>query len=82
VIAADHGVYAAYGYEAMRLFIDAYAAVGPKLPAIVDWLHGVRNRPGVIGTYSFDALGDTTLRTVGLYQVTGARLAWVGPISG
>jgi branched-chain amino acid transport system substrate-binding protein len=82
LIGLYHDVYAAYGYEAMRLFIDAYAAAGPKLPAIVDWLHGVRNRPGVIGTYSFDARGDTTLRTVGLYRLFNVGFTWLGPISG
>jgi branched-chain amino acid transport system substrate-binding protein len=77
-----HDVWAAYGYEAMRLFIDAYASAGPKRRAIVDWLHGVRHRQGVIGTYGFDARGDTTLRTVGLYQVFSGGFAWLGPISG
>jgi branched-chain amino acid transport system substrate-binding protein len=82
VIAAAHDVYAAYGYEAMRLFIDAYAAAGPKPAAITDWLHGVRNRAGVIGTYSLDSRGDTTMRAVGLDAVRGGRLTPAGTISG
>jgi branched-chain amino acid transport system substrate-binding protein len=81
-IAAYHDVYAAYGYEAMRLFVDAYAAAGPNRRAVVDWLHGVRDRPGAIGTYGFDAHGDTTVRTVGLYRIRKGALAWAGPISG
>jgi branched-chain amino acid transport system substrate-binding protein len=82
VIAAYHDVYAAYGYEAMRLFIDAYAAAGAKRPAILDWLHGVRHRQGVIGTYSFDRAGDTTVRTVGLYAIRGGAFTAAGTVTG
>jgi branched-chain amino acid transport system substrate-binding protein len=77
-----HDPYAAYGYEAMRLFIDAYTAAGAKRPAIVDFLHGVQNRAGVIGTYGFDANGDTTMRTVGLYGIRGGALTFVRAVSG
>jgi branched-chain amino acid transport system substrate-binding protein len=77
-----HDPYAAYGYEAMRLFIDAFTAAGPKHPAIVDFLHGVKNRAGVIGTYGFDAHGDTTMRTVGLYAIRGGLLTFERAISG
>jgi branched-chain amino acid transport system substrate-binding protein len=82
VIDAYHDVYAAYGYEAMRLFIDAYAAAGAKLPAVRDWLHGVRDRAGVIGTYSFDRAGDATLKTIGLYAIRGGAFTAAGTISG
>jgi branched-chain amino acid transport system substrate-binding protein len=82
VIAAYHDVYAAYGYEAMRLYIDAYAAVGAGRPAIIRWLRGVRRRPGVIGTYSLDRHGDTTLRTIGLNVVRGGALSPAGTVSG
>jgi branched-chain amino acid transport system substrate-binding protein len=82
MITTYHDVYAAYGYEAMRLFMDAYTAAGPNRQAITDWLHGVRNRAGAIGTYSFDRRGDTTLRTIGLYAVRGGALTWLKPING
>jgi branched-chain amino acid transport system substrate-binding protein len=82
VINRYHDPYAAYGYEAMRLFVDAYNGAGAKRPAIVDFLHGVQNRAGVIGTYGFDANGDTTSRTFGLYGIRGGELTWVGPVSG
>ena len=82
VINRFHDPYAAYGYEAMRLFIDAYAAAGAQRPAIVGFLHGVRDRPGVIGTYGFDANGDTTSRTYGLYTIRGGQLTWARAISG
>jgi branched-chain amino acid transport system substrate-binding protein len=82
VIAAYHDVYAAYGYEAMRLFIDAYAAAGANRLAIIQWLQDVRRRPGVIGTYSLDRHGDTTTRTIGLYAIRGGALTAVGTVSG
>jgi len=82
IINLYHDPYAAYGYEAMRLFIDAYNGAGAKPPAIVDFLHGVQSRAGVIGTYGFDAHGDTTARTFGLYGIRGGRLTWVGPVTG
>jgi branched-chain amino acid transport system substrate-binding protein len=82
VIAAYGDVYAAYGYEAMRLFIDAYTQAGPNRLAIVEWLQDVRNRAGVIGTYSLDRRGDTTLRSVGVYAIRGGALAPAGTVSG
>jgi branched-chain amino acid transport system substrate-binding protein len=72
--------YAAQGYEAMRLLLDAVAAVGPRRAAVVRWLRGVRDRKGVVGTYSFDRFGDTTLRDYGLYGIRGGALRWVGVV--
>jgi hypothetical protein len=39
-------------------------------------------RQGVIGTYSLDRHGDTTMRTIGLYAVRGGALTAVGTVSG
>jgi branched-chain amino acid transport system substrate-binding protein len=72
--------YAVQGYEAMRLVLDAVAAVGPNRRAVVDWLHDVRNRQGVLGTYGFDRFGDTTLRAYGLYRIRRGELRWAGAI--
>ena len=70
--------YAVQGYEAMRLVLDAVAAVGPRRRAVVTWLHDVRNRQSVLGTYGFDRFGDTTLRDYGLYRIRGGALQWAG----
>jgi branched-chain amino acid transport system substrate-binding protein len=72
--------YAAQGYEAMRLLLDAVAAVGPRRRAVVRWLRGVRDRQSVLGTYSFDRFGDTTLRDYGLYRIRGGELRWAGAV--
>jgi branched-chain amino acid transport system substrate-binding protein len=72
--------YAAQGYEAMRLFLDAVSAVGPRRRAVVRWLRAVRDRQSVLGTYSFDRFGDTTLRDYGLYAIRGGFLRWAGVV--
>jgi branched-chain amino acid transport system substrate-binding protein len=82
LFARFHDPNALYGYEAMRLLIDAVNATGPDRTAIVNWLHSVQNRAGVIGTYGFDANGDTTLRTYGLYTIRSGRLTWSGTVTG
>jgi branched-chain amino acid transport system substrate-binding protein len=82
IINRYHDPYAAYGYEAMRLLIDAFTAAGPQRAGIVGFLHGVQNRAGVIGTYGFDANGDTTVRTVGLYGIRRGALTFVRSVSG
>jgi branched-chain amino acid transport system substrate-binding protein len=72
--------YAVQGYEAMRLVLDAVAAAGPGRRAVIRWLHGMRNRQSVLGTYSFDRFGDTTLRDYGLYRIRGGELQWAGMV--
>jgi branched-chain amino acid transport system substrate-binding protein len=72
--------YAVQGYEAMRLVLDAVAAVGPRRRAVIRRLHDVRNRQSVLGTYSFDRFGDTTLRNYGLYRIRGGELQWAGVV--
>ena len=42
---------------------------------------GVQNRASALGTYGFDANGDTTLRTYGLYTIRGRPLRWAGPVT-
>jgi branched-chain amino acid transport system substrate-binding protein len=72
--------YAVHGYEAMRLVLDAVAAVGPRRRAMIRWLRGVENRPSVLGAYEFDRFGDTTLRDYGLYRIRGGELEWAGAV--
>jgi branched-chain amino acid transport system substrate-binding protein len=79
-IGSNADPYALYGYEAMRLVIDAVNAVGPDHAAMANWLRTVNGRAGVIGTYGFDANGDTTTKTYGLYGIRGGRLTWAGTV--
>jgi branched-chain amino acid transport system substrate-binding protein len=71
------GPYKAYGYEAMRLIINGINLGGPTRDGVLGFLRNVRNRVSVLGTYGFDANGDTTLRTIGLYTIRGRALRFV-----
>ena len=72
--------YAIYGYEAMRLVLEAAAAVGPSRQAVIEWLRDMPARAGALGTYRFDSYGDTTLRSYGLYRVRQGALWWAGAV--
>ncbi|NUT57028.1 MAG: branched-chain amino acid ABC transporter substrate-binding protein, partial [Thermoleophilia bacterium] len=72
--------YAIYGYEAMRLVLEAVAAVGPNRQAIIEWLRDMPARAGAVGTYRFDRYGDTTLRSYGVYRVRQGALWWAGAV--
>jgi branched-chain amino acid transport system substrate-binding protein len=57
--------YAVYGYEATKVVIDAVARVGKKdRAAVVAAIAATKDFDGALGTWSFDANGDTTLKTV------------------
>ncbi len=63
------------------MILDGIAAGATTRPALIAWLHTVQNRPSALGTYGFDANGDTTLRTIGLYRISNYALRFVGPIT-
>ena len=65
----------------MKVILDGIAAGATNRTALTAWLHTVQNRPSRIGTYGFDANGDTTLRTYGLYTVNRKSLRFVGPVT-
>jgi branched-chain amino acid transport system substrate-binding protein len=72
--------YALQGYEAMKLVLDGISVVGPDRLALIGWLRGVRNRESVLGTYSFNRFGDTTLRDYGVYGIRRGALRWAGVV--
>jgi branched-chain amino acid transport system substrate-binding protein len=68
---ADLDPYAIYGYEAMKLGLDTIASLGANgdnKADVLKALFAIKDRQSVIGTYGFDANGDTTLRSYGLYS--------------
>jgi branched-chain amino acid transport system substrate-binding protein len=67
--------YAIYGYEAMRLALDAIerSETGEKAD-IVKALFATKDRDSVLGTYSIDENGDTTLTDYGVYTIDGGEL--------
>jgi branched-chain amino acid transport system substrate-binding protein len=72
--------YAIYGYEAMRLVLDAIAAASPSRQAVVERLRDMPARAGALGTYRFDRYGDTTLRSYGVYRIRQGALSWAGAV--
>ncbi len=74
--------YAIYGYEAMSLMLSAIARAtdGGRRPVrrsdVVAALFKTRDRHSVLGTYSIEGDGDTTLRRYGAYRVVGGRLSF------
>lgn len=62
---AEPEAYAAYGYEAAKVVIQALNQVCKNdRTAILDAVMGTKDFTGVLGTWSFDANGDTTLSTL------------------
>jgi branched-chain amino acid transport system substrate-binding protein len=64
---------ASYGYEAMSLLLDAIRRAGDggdDRGAVVDEVLSTTDRHSVLGSYSIDGNGDTTLDTVSGYRVS------------
>jgi branched-chain amino acid transport system substrate-binding protein len=72
---ANPDPYAIYGYEAMRLALDAIQRSGTgNKEDIVKALFDTKDRQSVLGTYSIDENGDTTLTDYGVYSIDGGEL--------
>src|SRR3954452_5578588 len=67
--------YAIYGYEAMRLALDAIerSKTGKK-EDVLKAIFETKDRSSVLGTYSIDENGDTSLTDYGVYTVDGGEL--------
>jgi branched-chain amino acid transport system substrate-binding protein len=71
--------YAIYGYEAMSLALDAMKRAGSKCndrAAVIDQVFKTKNKQSVLGTYSIDKDGDTTVNEFGRYLVKGGKLVF------
>ncbi len=74
---ANPDPYAIYGYEAMSLALDAIKRSGTgKKEDIVKALFATKDRQSVLGTYSIDKNGDTTLTDYGVYAIKDGELAF------
>jgi branched-chain amino acid transport system substrate-binding protein len=66
--------YAAYGYESMQVALSAIQRAGRKdRAAIRDAVFATRDYDGVLGRWSFDQNGDTTLTVMSGRQVVGGK---------
>ncbi len=80
--------YAIYGYESMSLILDAITRANTttkgKLTreSVYKALLATRNRQSVLGTYSIDANGDTSLTDYGLHKIVNGKLVFVKTLKG
>jgi branched-chain amino acid transport system substrate-binding protein len=71
-----------FGYEAMSLLLSAIDSATDRgtepavRSAVRSALFGTRDRHSVLGTYSVDRAGDTTLRRYGVYGIVAGRLTF------
>ena len=71
--------YAIYGYAAMSLALDAIKRAGAKgndRAAVISQLFATKNLPSVLGTYSIDHNGDTSITDYGLYTVKNGQITF------
>ena len=76
VFGVEAGAYALYGYEAMMLVLNAVRAAGARgddRQTVIDRVFATTNRNSVIGRYSIEADGETTLSSYSVDRVSGGR---------
>jgi branched-chain amino acid transport system substrate-binding protein len=76
---ANPDPYAVYGFETMSLALDAIKRAGDKgndRQAVIDQLFNTKNRNSVLGTYSIDKNGDTSITDYGIYKVKGGQITF------
>jgi len=81
----DPDPYAAYGHAAMSLALDAIRRAGENAnqrDEIVQQVFDTTDFRSVIGTFSIDENGDTTLARVAGYRVRNGRLEFVKGLNG
>jgi branched-chain amino acid transport system substrate-binding protein len=69
--------YAIYGYEAMNLALDSIKRAGSgDKQKILEALFATKDRKSVLGTYSIDKNGDTSLTDYGVYKIDNGELTF------
>jgi branched-chain amino acid transport system substrate-binding protein len=71
--------YGIYGYEAMKTALLAIQQAGDQgndRQAVVDAFFKIKDRDSVLGNYSIDGNGDTTLSSYGGNRVKGGKLVF------
>jgi branched-chain amino acid transport system substrate-binding protein len=75
----DPQPYAIYGYEAMKVALLAIQNAGDKgndRQAVIDAFFKIKDRDSVLGKYSIDENGDTTLSDYGADRVESGKLVF------
>jgi len=74
--------YAIYGYETMSVLLDSIkraSSNGTKdisREDVVNALFQTKNRKSILGTYSLDSEGDTSITKYGVYRTIGGKLTF------
>jgi branched-chain amino acid transport system substrate-binding protein len=78
------GPYAAYGYEAMAVVLDSIRRAGDSgddRDSVVSAFFDTTNRDSILGTYSIDDVGNTTLPRLAGYRVVHGRPVFTTALS-
>ena len=76
VFGEEGGAYALYGYEAMELVLDAVRSEGARgndRDAVIAHVFATENRNSVLGRYSVQPDGESTLGLYGVERISGGR---------
>jgi branched-chain amino acid transport system substrate-binding protein len=79
----EPGRYAAYGYEAMAVVLDSIHRAGDSgddRQAVIDAFFATTDRESILGTYSIDELGNTTLDRMAGYRIVSGRPRFDAPL--
>jgi branched-chain amino acid transport system substrate-binding protein len=71
--------YAIYGYESMSLILDAIQKAGKNgnnRDDVLKQLYATKNRQSVLGTYSMDSTGDSSITDYGVYTIKNGQLTF------
>jgi branched-chain amino acid transport system substrate-binding protein len=75
----DPEPYAIYGYEAMNAALEGIKNAGDKgncREDVIKGFYNIKNRSSVLGTYSIDADGDTTITDYGGNTIKSGKLVF------
>jgi branched-chain amino acid transport system substrate-binding protein len=73
---AQRAPFGFYGFEAMSLVLDAIARAGGEREAVLRLVRGTRDRDSILGRYSIDEDGHTTMTAYGRLAVADGELVW------
>ncbi len=71
---AEPEAYAVYGYEAARVVLEGLKRAGKKdRAAITEAITNLRDFDGVLGKWSFDQNGDTSLKVMAVEEIKDGK---------
>jgi ABC-type branched-subunit amino acid transport system substrate-binding protein len=62
--------------QATEILLDAIASSGGSRSRVAENVMRTRVHNGLVGDFSFDRNGDTTLNTEGIYRIRGGQLVF------